>query len=580
MPCILQMYDFVQKQHQFPAHVIELVLPKLPHRSLMADIGFLDEDEPAETEDELEELGSLISFANLEHVVKHIIRKFKSLEAYNESNDATIKSLKGELEVRATITGLDEVVTELNQRIEQQQEQLYLTKENVTSSEEAIDRLKGTQTQLEKKLDTVIKEKAVQDRLIRETQDALLDKVSLAELNMFEAKFAGYTTKLEHQQILNALSDYATLDVAERIAENMKVLSTRFDDYTRTAKLEQQLQEVRDWVGDELQNYAKVAQTTMRIEELAVHIKEQSLVFDQVYASNNDQLRGLSDRITSMYSELANDLQQRAMYDDLQQTKNSLQNYALRKETDAFQQDCVPKLKFCVASIEAFDRRLGQQDDAIQRVDEVLLDKAGKYDIVIINSRIEQCLQKEAAMKEFHGMYDKLQKFNKRFDEYIEQESARLDEFRPPDYGPMFEDLNQKVALKADKADLVEMYQLKANRIDADELAKLQDTIHRQLEYLSVTTFGLSKLCLAEVKQGESKTLRMQQRTQVLMQSEALWHWILHNEPPPNLDTLRPPPARGGENVDVIKAEHIDRQKRSMDDHKRSQLERKLGIAI
>ena len=31
-------------------------------------------------------------------------------------------------------------------------------------------------------------EKAVQDRLIRETQDALLDKVSLAELNMFEAR--------------------------------------------------------------------------------------------------------------------------------------------------------------------------------------------------------------------------------------------------------------------------------------------------------------------------------------------------------------------------------------------------------
>ena len=27
-----------------------------------------------------------------------------------------------------------------------------------------------------------------------------------------------------------------------------------------------------------------------------------------------------------------------------------------------------------------------------------------------------------------------------RFEEYIEQESKRLDEFRPPDYGPMFED--------------------------------------------------------------------------------------------------------------------------------------------
>lgn len=80
-----------------------------------------------------------------------------------------------------------------------------------------------------------------------------------------------------------------------------QVLSTRFDDYTRTARLEQQLQdlffcrnvdlfislgyditnvtrspieasmplviwqEVRDWVGDELQNYAKVAHTTTRV---------------------------------------------------------------------------------------------------------------------------------------------------------------------------------------------------------------------------------------------------------------------------------------------------------------------------
>merc|ERR1712176_501606 len=83
-----------------------------------------------------------------------------------------------------------------------------------------------------------------------------------------------------------------------------------------------------------------------------------------------------------------------------------------------------------------------------------------------------------------------------------------------------------------------------ANRIDSDELAKLQETIHRQLEYLSVTTFGLSKLALTEAKTGESKTIRTQQKAQVLMQSEALWHWILHNEPPPNLDTLRPPPGR------------------------------------
>eukprot|EP00440_Ansanella_granifera_P025194 gb/GFBE01027366.1/.p1 GENE.gb/GFBE01027366.1/~~gb/GFBE01027366.1/.p1 ORF type:complete len:549 (+),score=184.28 gb/GFBE01027366.1/:1-1647(+) len=538
------------------------------------------DDESDKEEDQASELGSLISFQNLENVVKHIIRKFKSIEAYNESNEAAMRSLKGEIELRATLTGLEEVISEINQRIDQQHESLYATKEAMTLAESAVEKLKANDAQIEKQLESVIKEKAVQDRMIRETQDALQDKVSLAELNMFEAKFAGYTTKLEHQQVINSLSDYATIDVAERIAENVKVVSTRFDDYTRTAKIEQQLQEVRDWVGDELQNYAKVRQTYDRIEELAVHIKEQSLVFDRVYAASDDKLRGLSDRITSMYSELSNDLEQRAMYDDLQETKKSLKKYALRAETDAFQEDCVPKLRFCVDSIKAFDDRLRAQDDAIQRVDELLLDKAGKYDIVVVNSRIEQCFQKDAALKELHKMEERLYGFNEKFEQYVENESQRMDAFRPPDYEPIFEDLKNRVSLKADKADLVEMYQLKANRIDADELAKLQDTIHRQLEYLAVTTFGLSKLCLAEAKQGESKTIRMQQRTQVLMQSEALWHWILHNEPPPNLDTLRPPPARGQHGAEMRGggSEH-DKAKRTMDDHKRGQLERKLNIA-
>merc|ERR1719499_2508094 len=48
----------------------------------------------------------------------------------------------------------------------------------------------------------------------------------------------------------------------------------------------------------------------------------------------------------------------------------------------------------------------------------------------------------------------------------------------------------------------------------------------------------------SEQMRMESMRIRTQQKSQVLMQSEALWHWILHNEPPPNLDTLRPPPGR------------------------------------
>merc|ERR1719224_253339 len=125
--------------------------------------------------------------------------------------------------------------------------------------------------------------------------------------------------------------------------------------------------------------------------------------------------------MTSIYTELNDDLSKRALADNLTDVKQDMKKYSLRAETDAFQQDCVPKLKFCVDSIQAFDERLQTQDGAIQRVDEVLLDKASKYDIVVANSRIEQCMNKDRAMKEFQKMYERLEWMTKRLEHSLQQ---------------------------------------------------------------------------------------------------------------------------------------------------------------
>mmetsp|Transcript_68106 Transcript_68106/g.156273 ORF Transcript_68106/g.156273 Transcript_68106/m.156273 type:complete len:163 (-) Transcript_68106:72-560(-) len=50
--------------------------------------------------------------------------------------------------------------------------------------------------------------------------------------------------------------------------------------------------------------------------------------------------------------------------------------------------------------------------------------------------------------------------------------------------------------------------------------------------------WGLSKLALSDTRGGESKTIRAQQKGQLMMQAEAVWGWILHNSPPPNLEAL------------------------------------------
>lgn len=528
-----------------------------------------------------DDVGSLISFANLENVVKHIIRKFKSLETFNENTETEIRVVRNDVSSRATNDAMAELQAELASRVDAFNKTFSLQKDSINAMEVQLERSRQMYNSIEKKLEATVKEKVVQDRLIRETQDALQDKVAVAELNMFEAKFAGYTTKLEHQDVTCQLNDYARLDVAERLAENLKSLVTRFDDYTRTAKIEQQMQELRDWTSGELQQYAKQRSTLDRIEELQANIRDQAVSFERSQSMSEDKVRGLSDRVTSIYTELNSDLQQRALAEDLNFLKDSLKKYALKADVDAFQQDCAPKLHFCVDSLKAFDDRLSAQDDAIQRMDEVLLDKAAKYDIVVMNAKLDQCFGREEGTKEFAAIKEAAAAVASELTAYIEAESERLKAFRPPDITPMIEEMHSRITLKADKADLVELYQLKANRIDADELAKLQDTIHRQLEYLSVTTFGLSKLCLTEARPGESKTLRTQQKSQVLMQSEALWSWILHNEPPPNLDTLRPPPgqkkAAGGDKPASAGGEG-DKEKRTLDDVQRAMLEKKLGI--
>jgi len=558
----------------------------------MTEAGDDDDDDMFSRELFASQESSLIAFDNLESVIKHIVLKFKTVEAQADGIESDMGIMQKNIGNCVQTLTLDDVTTELRSKCEGFAKSILMQKDNTSSLENQLDRTRVQCTALERKLEAIHQEKAVQDRLVRETQDALTDKVSVAELNLFEAKFAGYATKLEMQELLKSLGHYTRNDVTERVAESVRVLGTQFEDYTRTARVDQQLKELHDWVQDELGGYAKAGATQTKIDEIANMVRDQARAFERVHSMMDDKIRALSDRITSIYSELAEEVKLRAMEVELNIVKEELSKYALRQETDFFQADCVPKLKYCVEAIKAFDDRLMTQDQAIQRVDEILLDKAAKLDVNVMHQRIDKCFASEKAQHEFGAMYDRLNFMNDKIDQYLTNEEERMKKFQIPDYGPVFEQIRESLTLKADKADLVELYSLKANRIDADELSRLQERVHRQLEYLSVTAYGLAKLSLTEPRQGEAKTLRTQQKSQVLMQSEACWHWIIHNETPPNLDTLVRPPGASVGAVGVTSGEKggaaplakseplVDKEKRMLDDKKRTLLEKKLGVTV
>lgn len=274
-----------------------------------------------------------------------------------------------------------------------------------------------------------------------------------------------------------------------------------------------------------------------------------------------EKLRALADKVTSVYAELNEEVQRRALATQIIELAERLKGYALASDQQSFKQECLPKLKFCIETINQFQDRLHAQDGAIQRVDEVLLQKASKWDVRVCSERMDTALTRSHAEQEFASVRAQIERMQASLDHYVATEGERFAASTGPDYGNDVQRLAKAIDLKADRADLAELFALKANRLEGEELSKNQEVVQRQLQYLSATSVGLSKLCLVEPHPRESTGLRNQQKQQVLMQAESLWAWILNKSAPHDLTSVVPGKGRIKESL-TDKVAELDRQNR------------------
>lgn len=329
----------------------------------------------------------LISFSNLENVVKQIIRKFKQIEAHVLHNEISISALKKDIETRALLSQLESERSMLHERVDTVAVDMRNFQALIDSMHTALDRQLAHDAKLEKKIDLCVKDKLIQDRYIRETQELVLDKVSVAELNMFEAKLAGYVTKLEHQGFVQSLSSVVRHDVVERIGENMKAMSENFDNYARSSMVENLLQEIRRQFRTELRGFASEKDTFEKIDLIHKNLSHQLAEFEFNAAATQKEQRGLADRLTDVHNEITLELNGRAMAYEVPELKAMIRQCALKVDTESALTDLLPKVSFCVENVKAFD-------EAIMRLDEVMLDKAGKYDIEVLKQRIDELFEK------------------------------------------------------------------------------------------------------------------------------------------------------------------------------------------
>jgi hypothetical protein len=213
-------------------------------------------------------------------------------------------------------------------------------------------------------------------------------------------------------------------------------------------------------------------------------------------------------------------------------------------------------------TIAQFTDRLTAQDGAIMRVDEVLLQKASKWDVKLCSDKMDTAMTKDIATRELAKLQERLDRMQAGLDHYVATEGERFAAQTGPDYGNDVQRLARTLELKADRADLAELFALKANRLDGEELSRNHEVVQKQLQYLSATTVGLSKLTLHDNHPNESKGLRNQHKQQVMMQAESLWNWILNKHAPDNMSKVIPGHGGSSQHGVTDRVAEMERQNR------------------
>eukprot|EP00397_Hematodinium_sp_SG-2012_P017509 GEMP01017909.1.p1 GENE.GEMP01017909.1~~GEMP01017909.1.p1 ORF type:complete len:606 (+),score=152.59 GEMP01017909.1:409-2226(+) len=515
-----------------------------------------------------DELTSLISFTNLESVVKHIISKFRKIDMRFANTDTSVMHMQDTINRLPTHESVAAINDDLITRINTVQKDIQRQAEEQSRFEDALERTKVIFNNVDKKIEIAKKEKKIQDNMLRELHEQTQEKANVLELHIFESKFAGYVTRFEHQKMVNQIQSIGTHNEdTEILAEKIRHLEKKFDDYTRSVRIEEDFTGIRSWVSRELSLRANEEAVTQKVQEILSLLKTHEQSTERGMHLLDDKMRSVADRITAAYVEIGEDMKTKADRKKVIDMSERMRDFAIKVDTDAFMKDCLPKMKQCTDSIKNFDKALQAHDAAFQHLDEIIFDKASKYDIVVANARIDACFPKESGMVEYEKLTKRVSELTKRLNHYVAGETERFQQLRVPDYTASFDSMNRKIGQKAEKCDLLEMYSIKANRIDQEEMARSQERLNHQLEYLAVSTFGLAKLALSEFR-GESENTHKQQKSQVLMQTEALWYWVSNNEPPPNLNTMK-----------INKFEDpLTQKKRQVEEKQRGRLEQKLGL--
>lgn len=372
-----------------------------------------------------------------------------------------------------------------------------------------------------------------QDHLFRLEEDFAKIKSLITDI-LTDLKLKAYTGDLNRveRQLDTKCSNATASDLAAQLklaAKNEDLVLTQEDffsfkenvtkNYFRQQEAAEQLARIQANLQETLENYSTKEQSARLSQKFYKKFKKLHLNIETTSGSFSN----LQNCFESLSKDLRNDLSLKVSHKDLDKVNIELQVRVTKADLNKYLGQINPKISGFESELGTFNRILREQEQAMLRLDEVLLGKASKLETHDLYQKVNQISKHSQIEYKIDDMLEKLQRNQQEFDdlqsdmrrikldfgEIMTHHSKRANEGIEIKFlKDLMLDMQTNISYKADRTEVLNYLEQKAGWGDFNHLTQSLESVHRQIKLLAVQVGALEKISTPNGK------LRNAERTQ------------------------------------------------------------------
>jgi hypothetical protein len=413
------------------------------------------------------------------------------------STSLTINCIKEEMERRYKRSRLD--LAEFAKEYKKSEKDLKDNQNKVIGLEEQLSKL---QLFLDDIL-TDLKLKAYNGDLIR-VEKTLESKCSIVIVNDLASQ-----VKL----MCKAEDLHNTQSVLKKFQEKVD------KEYLQTHEILSEIEKAKKNIIDLMENYSTKEYTDNFNQKFYKKYKKTNKKFEDL----SELLNTKNESVDKIIKDLKSEVHDKVSHKDLDKLSQEIASKSSKQDLTRYLSEISPKISGFQTELSVFNRILREQEQAMLRLDEILLEKASKLETFDLYKKIEliskhtdieykidEMIRTQNIIKEdFNNIQSDIRHIQLQFSEMQTIHSKKTNEILEIKFlKDLILEIQTCVSYKADRNEILHCLEQKAGWGDFSHLSESIESVHRQIKLLAVQVGAIEKIT------APSGKLRSAERTQ------------------------------------------------------------------